>query len=112
MYLDEAEHAVLAGLPGSGLTKTRYSVPPFGVDVFTGHLTGLLLAEVEFENAEDEKHFEVPPGVIAEVTTDPRLSGGRLAVTERDELASLLAEFGLEPCDASELSHRTLAAPR
>jgi hypothetical protein len=51
MYLDEAEHAVLSGLPGSGLTKTRYSGPPFGADVFTGHLAGLLMAEIEFENA-------------------------------------------------------------
>lgn len=25
IYLDEAEHSVLAGLPGSGLTRTRYS---------------------------------------------------------------------------------------
>jgi hypothetical protein len=50
--------------------------------------------------------------VIAEVTTDPRLSGGRLALTKRNELVSLLAEFGLEPLDASELSDRTLTAPR
>jgi CYTH domain-containing protein len=112
IYLDEAEHSVLAGLPGSGLTKTRYSVPPFGVDVFSGNLAGLLMAEIEFENAEDEKHFQVPPNVIAEVTADPRLSGGRLALTNRNELLPLLAEFGLEPLDACELAARTLTAPR
>jgi hypothetical protein len=112
LYLDEAEHAVLSALPGSGLTKIRYSVPPFGIDVFTGNLAGLLMAEIEFENAEEEKHFQVPPDVIAEVTADPRFSGGRLALTKRDELTPLLAEFGLEPLDASELAARTLTAPR
>jgi CYTH domain-containing protein len=112
MYLNEAEHAVLSALPGSGLTKTRYSLPPFAVDVFTGILAGLLMAEIEFESAEEEKRFQVPPGVIAEVTTDPRFSGGRLALTKPNELVLLLAEFGLEPHDASELAARTLAAPR
>ena len=108
MYLNEAEHSVLSGLPGSRLTKTRYSVPPFGVDVFTGTLAGLLMAEIEFESAEEEKHFPVPPDVIAEVTADPRLSGGRLTLTKRSELMSLLGEFSLEPLDASELAARTL----
>jgi hypothetical protein len=112
MYLDEAEHAVLSGLPGSELTKTRYSVPPFGVDVFTGTLAGLLMAEIEFENAEEEEHFQMPPGVVAEVTADPRLSGGRLARTEHNELVALLAEFGLQPLDGSELAARILTAPR
>jgi hypothetical protein len=112
MYLDEAEHTVLSALPGSGLTKTRYSVPPYGVDVFTGNLAGLLMAEIEFENAEEEKQFQIPPDVIAEVTADPRLSGGRLALTKRNELVSLLADFGLEPLDVSALAARTLTAPR
>jgi hypothetical protein len=112
IYLDEAEHSVLSALPGSGLTKTRYSVPPFGVDVFTGNLAGLLIAEIEFENAEEEKQCQIPPDVIAEVTADPRLSGGRLALTKRNGLLALLVEFGLKPLDASELAARTLTAPR
>jgi len=88
---------VLSALPGSGLTKTRYSVPPFGVDVFTGNLAGLLIAEIEFENGEEEKQCQIPPDVIAEVTADPRLSGGRLALTKRNGLLALLVEFGLKP---------------
>ena len=47
------------------------------------------MAEIEFENAEEEKHFQVPPDVVAEVTADLRLSGGRLALTQRNELLSL-----------------------
>lgn len=112
MYLNEAEYSVLSGLPGSGLAKTRYSVPPFGVDVFTGTLAGLLMAEIEFESIEEENRFHDPPRMVAEVTSDGRLSGGRLALTKRDDLLSLLAEFGLEPLDASELAARTLSAHR
>ena len=92
------------------MTKTRYSVPPFGVDVFTGNLAGLLMAEVEFENVEEED-FQVPSDGVAEVTADPRFSGGRLPITNRDELVSLLAEFDIEPLDASELAARALTAP-
>ena len=111
MYLDEAEYAVLSALPGSELTKTRYHVPPFGVDVFTGNLAGLLMAEIEFESAEKLEHFQIPPDVIAEVTADPRLSGGRLVLMERNELLALLADFGLAPLDAPELAARPLSAP-
>ena len=110
MYLNEAEHSVLARLPGTGLTKTRYSVPPFGVDVFTGTLDGLLMAEIEFESTEEETRFQAAPQVIAEVTADRRFSGGRLALTERNELLSLLAKFNLEALDTSELAARTLTA--
>lgn len=111
-YLNEAEYAVFSVLPGTELSKTRYSVPPFGIDVFTGTLAGLVTAEVEFENAQEEANFAAPSDVVAEVTVDPRLSGGRLAVTTRPELLSLLAGFGLEPLDASELAGRTLTGPR
>ena len=111
-YVNEGEYAVLSALPGLRLTKTRYSVPPFGVDVFTGELAGLAVAEVEFEDADEQEQFRAPSDVTAEVTHDTRLSGGRLARTNRAELASLLAEFGLEPFDASELASRELAGPR
>src|SRR4051812_48788055 len=40
-YLSEAEYEMLATLPATALTKTRHSIPPFGVDVFRGELEGL-----------------------------------------------------------------------
>jgi CYTH domain-containing protein len=112
MYLNEAEYLTFSGLPGSKLSKTRYSVPPFGVDVFTGNLTGLTMAEVEFENTEDEEKFQVPSEAVTEVTTDARFSGGRLALTDRNGLLLLLTEFGLRPRDDSELTDRALTEPR
>ena len=42
MYLTEEEYCVLARLSAKTLSKTRHSVPPFGVDVFEGTLRGLL----------------------------------------------------------------------
>jgi CYTH domain-containing protein len=50
MYLTNVEFAVLAQLPAKSLTKTRHSVPPFGIDVFDGVLSGLVLAEAEAEH--------------------------------------------------------------
>src|SRR3974390_2611150 len=51
MYLTATEFAVLANLPARVLIKSRHSVPPFGIDVFDGVLSGLVLAEAEFHSA-------------------------------------------------------------
>ncbi|WP_235619180.1 hypothetical protein [Embleya scabrispora] len=47
-YLSAAEYDLLATLPARVLSKTRFGVPPVGVDVFDGPLRGLVLAEAEF----------------------------------------------------------------
>ncbi|MDX6350395.1 MAG: hypothetical protein QOF84_5185 [Streptomyces sp.] len=94
-YLSRAEYDVLAALPAATLRKARHSLPPFGVDVFEPPLHGLVLAEAEFGT--DEEMLAFTPGieVVAEVTADPRFTGGRLARTSREELLAWLAEFGL-----------------
>ena len=91
------------------MTKTRYSVPPLGVDEFTGALSGLVMGEIEFETADEEARFPSPAESALEVTLDERFTGGRLAVMDRPELLALLAAMDLEPLDASEL---TVRAPR
>lgn len=50
MYLTRDE-----SLPGDETARenARYSVPPFGIDVFKGVLRGLFLAEAEFNSAEE-----------------------------------------------------------
>jgi CYTH domain-containing protein len=108
-YLDETEYEVLAAAPAAVLTKTRYSVPPLGVDVFDGRLAGLVMAEVEFDRADEEARFPVPAGTVAEVTLDASFSGGALATTDRSELLVWLARFGLQPLDASALEKRPLS---
>ena len=110
LYLNKAEHDLLRALPGIELKKSRYSVPPLGVDVFTGELSGLMMAEIEFDTAEDEARFQEPSEAAAEVTQDRRFTGGQLANMKRSELLDLLQELGLGPVDSSDLTNRSITS--
>jgi CYTH domain-containing protein len=96
-YLDQDEYDLLATLPALVLSKTRLSVPPMGIDVFDGPLAGLVLAEAEFTTDAEAVGFVPPSYCLAEVTTDPRFTGGRLVSATQDELRSWLAEYGIAP---------------
>jgi CYTH domain-containing protein len=96
-YLDQDEYDLLATLPALVLSKTRLSVPPMGIDVFDGPLAGLVLAEAEFTTDAEAAEFVPPTYCLAEVTTDPRFTGGRLASTTQDELRTWLADYGIAP---------------
>lgn len=48
------------------------------VDIFSGELTGLILAEVEFASEEESAAFEVPSWFLKEVTTDSRFKNQNL----------------------------------
>ncbi|MGC2660909.1 MAG: hypothetical protein WA324_23390, partial [Bryobacteraceae bacterium] len=61
MYLNEGEFDALAKLPAKHLNKTRYSMPPFGIDVFEDVLEGLVLAEAEFDSALDADALTLLP---------------------------------------------------
>ena len=95
IYLAEHEFEVFAALPAVQLTKTRYSVPPFGIDVFEGTLAGLILAEAEFESGAEASALTMPSFVVQEVSDDSRLEGARLATTSRGDLQAWLAEYGV-----------------
>jgi CYTH domain-containing protein len=86
----------LAELPATTLIKTRYSIPPFGIDVFAPPLHGLVLAEVEFDTDNAMLGFRPPSYVIAEVTEDPRFTGGCFATASREHLTSWLADYGVD----------------
>jgi hypothetical protein len=101
IYVDQVEYDHLAQLPGTELRKTRYSVPPLGIDVFTGVLAGLVIGEVEFQTDDELASFAEPPESAGEVTFDGRFSGGRLVSTSRKEMLTLLTEFGLEPLEVA-----------
>jgi CYTH domain-containing protein len=60
MYLTKNEFCVLAQLSARKLNKIRYSLPPFGIDVFQDKLEGLLLAEAEFDSAVDADNLTLP----------------------------------------------------
>jgi CYTH domain-containing protein len=98
MYVTLDEFSVLTKLPAKILKKTRYSVPPFGIDVFEGELSGLVLAEAEFNSATEAAALVIPAFAVQEVTHDHRFTGGKLVGTSRHELQQLLAEHKI-PCE-------------
>ncbi len=94
-HLSETEYELLARLPGDDLRKTRFSIPPMGVDVFAPPLDGLNLAEAEFATDEEMMEFRPPSYALTEVTNDPRFNGGELTRATRGEIASWLADYGV-----------------
>jgi CYTH domain-containing protein len=96
MYLSKEEFGVLAKLPAKVLTKTRHSVPPFGIDVFEGVLSGLVLAEAEFNSAAEASALALPSFIVREVSGDSRFTGGSLVTVSRQELENWLAEHGIK----------------
>lgn len=96
MYLTNVEFSALAKLPARVLTKTRHSVPPFGIDVFDGVLSGLVLAEAEFSSAAEAAALVLPSFIGHEVSDDPRFTGGRLVSASRQELENCLAQRGIK----------------
>jgi CYTH domain-containing protein len=96
VYLTQDEFRVLAQLSAQQFSKTRYSVPPFGIDVFEGELDGLLLAEAEFDSAAEAEALVLPSFLRAEVTNDDRFTGGRLVRSSRKDVQAWLLEYGIE----------------
>jgi len=94
-YLNAEEFDVLASLPGRSLTKTRYSVPPFGIDVFEGESQDLVLAEAEFSSDEEAAALNLPAFAANEVSNDIRFTGGNIVRASRAEIAAWVAEYGI-----------------
>jgi len=94
MYLTQDEFALLAQLSAKKLCKTRFSVPPFGIDVFEGTLEGLLLAEAEFDSAAAADDLTLPSFILREVSTDNRFTGGQLVRAARQDIQTWLLEYG------------------
>jgi len=95
MYLTEDEFRVLAQLSANKLSKTRYSAPPYGIDVFEDGLEGLLLAEAEFDSAAAADALVLPPCISREVSDDDRFSGGHLVRASRQDVKTWLSEYGI-----------------
>jgi CYTH domain-containing protein len=96
MYLTAPEFGVLARLPAKVLTKSRHTAPPFGIDVFDGALTGLVLAEAEFHSAVEAATLPLPSYIGPEVSDDPRFTGGSIVAASREEVKGWLAQYGIE----------------
>ncbi len=83
IYLAPEEFALLSGLPGRIIKKTRHHFETAGgvimaIDVFEDPLAGLIMAEAEFDTAEALAAFTPPAFVGREVTEDSAYTGGAL----------------------------------
>jgi CYTH domain-containing protein len=99
IYLTEGEFRLLSQLPGKIFSKVRYSVPPFGIDVFEGALQGLRLAEAEFNSAAEADALVLPDYILHEVTDDVRFTGGQLVCASRPSVEEWLKEYGMTLSD-------------
>lgn len=79
--------ALWALTEGRRVSKTRHRVPlgeaVAEVDVYDGHLAGLLTAEVEFPSEEASARFAPPDWLGREVTGDARYANQSLARSAR-----------------------------
>jgi adenylate cyclase len=77
----DADHLLESYCAPRRIVKTRYRIPhgchEFEVDVFDGHLRGLIIAEVELEH--ENQAVALPPWIGAEVSTDGRYYNASLA---------------------------------
>lgn len=83
IYLSPEEFRLLSSLPGKVMRKTRHYLgnvdgADMSVDVFEGSLSGLIMGEAEFPDAEAMERFAMPDFAWREVTDDIRYTGGRL----------------------------------
>ena len=72
----ESYEHLLEKIDGHAITKRRYLIPlePYTIelDVFYGHMEGLIMAEVEFPSVEEANNFNPPNWFGVDVTEDRR----------------------------------------
>ena len=85
----EAYIALFSLTEGRRVAKTRYLIPyahkEIELDVYVGHLEGLVVAEVEFDGVEDSRAFVPPAWFGKEVTEDKSYKNKNLAVKKPKE---------------------------
>jgi CYTH domain-containing protein len=83
LYLSAEEYAVLHTLPGASVSKLRYKIGAFTVDVFEAPHDGLVTAECEATNRMAALRFDAPDWCVREVTNEPEYTGWRLAQAQK-----------------------------
>lgn len=72
---------------GKRIEKVRYEIEYeesiIELDIYSGELAGLVVAEVEFESEEESSHFLAPDWFETEVTHDERYKNKNLALKGR-----------------------------
>src|SRR5688500_12932391 len=96
-YLTREEYDRFCRLPGQSLVKHRWLLERdgarYGVDAFLGSLTGLIIAEREYETHEALVGSAGPPFEGVEVTERADFIGGALAGKSFDEIRGTVDEL-------------------
>lgn len=91
IYLNEDELGNLGALSGSTVINQLYPYPYAGIDIstdiFEGHLSCLILLEIQ-QRADEA--LPIPAFVVREVTNVPFFTGGEFAKISKDELQRML----------------------
>ena len=96
--LDLAEYEKMSILGGRKLIKRRYDYVwnkrRYMIDVFAGHLRGLILAEVEMQDGDQALvELPLPPFAVCDVTNQAFFTGGVLAQLSAAEFREWLHEM-------------------
>ena len=82
---------MLTKAEGSVITKRRYLIPienglKIELDIFSGRLEGLVLAEVEFPDEQTALAFTPPDWFLKDVTFDPRYHNSWMSCHDPSEI--------------------------
>lgn len=95
--LTEHEFKALAQAPGKRVAKQRYYYPYQGrtaeIDIFLDDLQGLVLADFEFTDRDDQLAFTMPDFCLADVTQEEAIAGGTLAGKTFAQVAPALQKY-------------------
>lgn len=98
IYLNALEAETLGMFQENEIRKNRYPFEfegrKFSVDMFLGDLFGLVLAEVSFETDEELDSFLRPPFALADVTSNPLFTGGRLSQLTFEDITKEIRKSG------------------
>jgi len=101
MYLSPYEYEVLSVFEGNELRRNRYPYEHEGrvysVDLFLGHLRGLILTGTDFDDDAEMDAFPAPSFAHLDVTRDELFTGARLVELTAEELRGALAGRTSEP---------------
>ena len=98
--LTEDEFKTLSAIEGKRSRKIRYEYPCQGrtteVTVFKDELEGLVLVDVEFDDAKSKNAFVMPDFCLADVTQEQAFAGGMLCGKKYSDISDKLKGFGYE----------------
>lgn len=100
IVLDGDEFKALKNANGKIVRKLRYIYDLDGqqveIDVFQDNLLGLVLADFEFKNEDEQAKFTLPEFCLTEVTQEEFIAGGSLAGKSYEEIKTQLEKFNYQ----------------